>query len=63
MESGDIRERGHINALGHFRCGTALEAVEVLAVLVDFQVDVTLASYAGFENDQSSSPRSVRKAQ
>jgi len=60
MESGDIRERGHINALGHFRCGTALQAVEVL---VDFQVDVTLASYAGFENDHSSSPRSVRKAQ
>jgi hypothetical protein len=63
MKSGDIRKRAHINTHRHFRCGTALKTVEVLAVLVNFQVDVTLTSNAGIENDHSNSPRSLRKEQ
>ena len=48
VKSGNIRDRAHINAFRHYRCGTALETVEVLTVLVNFKVDVTLASNAGF---------------
>ena len=36
MKSGNIWESAHINTLGHIRCRTALETVEVQVVLINF---------------------------
>ena len=40
-----------VDSIGNVGRGTALQAVEVLAMLVRFNVNIALATYARFEND------------
>ena len=49
--SGDIGELHGINLLRHIDCRAALQAFEKLAVLIIPDVNIALASHAGFKND------------